>query len=85
MSEAPHNKELHQELIGLSNRMLRLISPEATHQHYKGGLYKVTCVHENGMTYYTHCFPHEAGLYERDTEEFSEEVLPGVRRFRPLF
>lgn len=33
--------EAHNTLLGMGNRRLRLLSGEATHQHYKGGLYRL--------------------------------------------
>ena len=53
---------MHKELIGLSQKLLKTIAPTATHQHYKGGLYRVIGegIHtetQEELVFYEHVFP----------------------------
>lgn len=92
--------ESHEDLVGLPDRDLRLRAGEATHQHYKGGLYRllgplmdadtglpVPAKHPRqtpGRVVYEHVYPHERQLWVRDREEFEEDLPDGRPRFRLL-
>lgn len=61
----------------------------ATHRHYKGGLYRRmgeirNADDGNSRTLYMHLYPHEVGLWHRDTEEFDAFLNTGERRFAPI-
>ncbi|KPC53710.1 hypothetical protein WG78_07700 [Amantichitinum ursilacus] len=61
----------------------------ATHQHYKGGLYRElgTATHsETGeaMTVYEHLWPHTRALWVRPAEMFHGDLPDGSPRFRAL-
>lgn len=93
-----NNRPDHTALLGQSDRDLRLLAGDATHQHYKGGLYRLLGPCRDAMTgdrlayranlepvvIYEHCYPHERELWARSEREFEEEVewADGVRRPR---
>lgn len=68
--------ETHTDLLGLSDRDLRLRAGDATHQHFKGGLYHLLGGVRDAMTgealayranhapvvIYEHCYPHAREL-----------------------
>ena len=61
----------------------------ATHQHYKGGLYRVvgTATHSETlevMTLYEHLWPQARGLWVRPAEMFHGTLEDGSLRFTPL-
>lgn len=77
----------HSELIGRSDRELLLHAGDATHQHYKGGLYKllgpIRDTRTGGllldldgqpMIAYMHCYPHAQDIWVRSEEEFNGTV-----------
>jgi hypothetical protein len=77
----------HASLLGLSDRELLLHAGDATHQHYKGGLYKllgpVRDIRTGGslldldgqpMIAYLHCFPHARDIWVRSEAEFNGTV-----------
>ncbi len=85
-----------QHLIGLSDRDLLLRAGAATHQHYKGGLYRLVGVVKNADTgdfilggdgqprvLYEHVHPHSREYWLRDYDEFFGDH-DGHPRFRPL-
>ena len=90
----------HEALLGLSNRELLLHAGDATHQHYKGGLYRLLGPHRDSETgeevkapdgsaylIYEHCYPHERELWRRPASEFYEDVKVEGKtrpRFRAL-
>jgi thioredoxin len=62
---------------------------EATHQHYRGGLYKVigTALHtetQESVVVYEHLYPHERALYVRPADMFYGKLEDGRLRFAPL-
>lgn len=62
---------------------------QATHRHYKGGLYRVvgTARHSETlepMVVYEHLWPHEPGLWVRPAEMFHGKLEDGRVRFTPL-
>ena len=81
--ETPHGK-----LLGLGVRELRSMAGAATHQHFKGGLYrligpitdtetgKLLRMPESMLVAwsYEHIFPHERKLFVRSELEFSGMV-----------
>lgn len=92
--------EKHEDLVGLPDRDLLLRAGDATHQHYKGGLYRLlgpvrdaetgkaveasTLGNPGGRVVYEHVYPYMRELWIRDRFEF-EEVLPdGTPRFRRI-
>jgi hypothetical protein len=90
----------HSALLGKTNRELRMIAGDATHQHYKGGLYRLLGPHRDSETgeevkapdgsawlIYEHVYPHKRELWRRPASEFYEDVrVKGktVPRFRQL-
>lgn len=61
----------------------------ATHQHYKGGLYRElgTALHsetDEAMTVYEHLWPNERRLQVRPAEMFHGTLPDGRLRFAPL-
>lgn len=88
--------ETHGALLRLSDRDLRLRAGDATHQHYKGGLYRYIghlCDADTGepvrgrdgeaRVIYEHVYPHQRQHWLRDHAEFFGEK-DGVPRFRAL-
>lgn len=90
----------HTQLVGLSDTQLLLLAPEATHQHYKGGLYRwignvysadtgcalVDADGEN-LVGYEHCFPYNRDIWMRSPHDFYGTVKSfqdDVKRFRRL-
>jgi hypothetical protein len=85
----------HSELLGKSDGELLGIAPEATHQHFKGGLYRYLGVPKdsrtgeaaamNGteMVVYEHLFPYERELWIREYDEF-HGTRGHEKRFREL-
>lgn len=85
----------HSELVGLSDKDLLKLAPEATHQHFKGGLYKYlgplmdadtgVQMERNGfpIVCYLHLFPHERQTWARVAPEFFGDKN-GQPRFRKL-
>lgn len=92
--------ETHTDLIGLSDRELLLRAGNATHQHYKGGLYRMIGYHNDADTddavrdadgfprvLYEHVYPHARVIWVRDESEFFGTVtVDGVEvpRFRRI-
>jgi hypothetical protein len=90
--------EDHTALLGLSDRELKLRAGDATHQHYKGGLYRLlgfvrdadtgellVCEkHGKERVVYEHVHPHKRELWVRDAHEFYGTV-PTVDGFGPRF
>lgn len=92
--------ETHEQLVGLPARDLLLRAGDATHQHYKGGLYRLLGPHRDSETgeevkapdgsaylIYEHCYPHQRELWRRPASEFYEDVrVDGktVPRFQQL-
>jgi hypothetical protein len=84
--------EDHEALVGLSDRDLRLRAGTATHQHYKGGLYRVVggvCDADTGepvmgkdgepRVLYEHVYPHAPMFWLRDRSEFVGTILDTTR------
>jgi hypothetical protein len=80
--KTPHERS-HEALVGKTDHQLRLISGEATHQHFKGGLYRhlgpardadtgEPIVGKDGKprVAYLHLYPHARELWVRDHSEF---------------
>lgn len=77
------------ELLVLSDRDLALHAGAATHQHYKGGLYRLLGVPRDADTgdallngqrldqrvAYEHLWPNDKGLWVRDLTEFEGYVV----------
>lgn len=92
------SRETSESLLGLSDRELRLRAGTATHQHYKGGLYRLLGPVRDSMTgdllrykssrqpvlVYEHVYPHEPELWARGEDEFNEDLPDGTPRFRRL-
>lgn len=62
---------------------------QATHRHYKGGLYRVTGIAKHSetgesMTVYEHLWPNPPGLWVRPTAMFNERLPDGRLRFTQL-
>jgi hypothetical protein len=90
--------EKHEDLVGLPDRDLRLRAGDATHQHYKGGLYKLLGPVRDSVTgqplryrasgeailIYEHVYPHARELWARGEEEFNQTLPDGTPRFRRL-
>lgn len=62
---------------------------EATHVHYKGGLYKFITYATDSETkeqcvVYAHLWPHEKGIWVRPAALFDGLLPDGRRRFEPL-
>lgn len=90
----------HSSLLGKTSRELLMICSDATHQHYKGGLYRLLGPHRDSETgeevkapdgsallIYEHCYPHQRELWRRPASEFYEDVrVEGktVPRFRRI-
>lgn len=88
------------DLLGLSDRELLLHAGDATHQHYKGGLYRLVGPVRDSRTggalldldgqpmiAYMHCYPHGRMMWVRGEAEFNGHVRVGdeyIRRFRPI-
>jgi hypothetical protein len=81
----------HSELVGMSDDRLRVLAPDATHQHYKGGLYRYlgsAMDAETGqqarngrgefLVAYMHCYPHERQVWLRPETEFNSTVSPSA-------
>jgi hypothetical protein len=84
-----------EDLIGLPDRELRLLCGDATHQHFKGGLYCYLGLlydSETGeraldkqgepLVAYEHVFPYARRLWQRSEDEFfgTKEGAPRFRR-----
>lgn len=78
----------HASLLGLPDRELRLLAGQATHQHYKGGLYRLLGSVRDSRTggplldldgqpmiAYMHLFPHAQEIWVRGAEEFNGDVV----------
>jgi hypothetical protein len=89
-------QETHEELLGLSTRSLRLRCGAATHQHFKGGLYRYLgplfdsetgerALDAKGrpLVVYEHVYPHARQIWKRSEEEFFG-MKDGAPRFRRL-
>ena len=90
------SRETHTDLIGLSDRELRMRAGDATHQHYKGGLYRLlgdamdartggALLDLDGrpMVVYEHVYPRRRELWLRSSREFYGTVeVEGERRER---
>lgn len=75
---------IHSRLIGKSDEELRELAPHATHQHYKGGLYRLIGFGKHTETgeelaFYEHLYPYNQAYYARPYEMFNDNA-----RFRPL-
>lgn len=61
---------------------------EATHRHYKGGLYRfLDTIHrkdKESLVLYEHLWPHVRGLWLRPLEMFFEKLPDGRFRFERL-
>lgn len=91
-------QETSESLLGLMDWELRLRAGDATHQHYKGGLYRLLGPVRDSMTgeplrykssreavvIYEHCYPHARELWARGENEFNEVLPDGTPRFRKL-
>jgi len=78
----------HGSLLGLRDAELRLMSGEATHQHFKGGLYRLVgrvCDCETGLpmrmlesaqiaVLYEHMVPYDSEMFMREEKEFFGRV-----------
>lgn len=86
----------HSELRGKPNDYLRKLAPEATHQHFKGGLYKYLGplydsetgeirVNSRGekLCGYLHIYPHARKLWDRPIREFFGKK-DDVMRYRDI-
>ncbi len=84
-------------LLGKSDRELRMIAGDATHQHFKGGLYRLVgqvfdadtggpARNSEGLllVLYEHCYPYDRGFWVRSAEEFFGDSESGEWRFRKL-
>jgi hypothetical protein len=73
----------HEALRGLDDERLRILAPDATHQHFKGGLYRHLgdardadtgnfILGKDGLPRqaYIHCYPYERQIWLRDSSEF---------------
>lgn len=89
----------HSELVGLSDHRLRVLAPDATHQHFKGGLYRylgpamdadtgkqMRNIHAEPLVAYMHCYPHERQVWLRSEREWNDLVGGVVKtpRFRKI-
>jgi hypothetical protein len=90
----------HSELIGMKDQRLRVLAPDATHQHFKGGLYRFIgtamdaesgepLIGKDGLprVAYIHCYPYPKQLWIRDYSEwFGMKMVNGEpkRRFREI-
>lgn len=85
----------HGALRGRPDAELLRLAPGATHQHYKGGLYRLLgpvrdadtgepLLGQDGLprVVYQHLYPHEPGLWVRDRTEFFGEVK--AEKLEPL-
>lgn len=76
-------------LLALTDYELKLIAGAATHQHYKGGLYRLVgpvkdadtgraLLGKGGelMLVYQHLWPHEKGLWVRSELDWNLPVAP---------
>lgn len=83
----------HERLLGMSDRSLRLSCGDATHQHFKGGLYRYLgplfdsetgdrALDKQGreLIAYEHVYPYERKLWHRSSEEFF-----GLKDDKPRF
>lgn len=77
----------HEALLGKSDRDLRLLAGDATHQHYKGGLYRLIgdlrdadtgelLLGKDGQprVLYQHCAPYAKEYWVRDYSDFFGRV-----------
>lgn len=92
--------ESSSDLVGLSDYDLRMRAGDATHQHFKGGLYRYVGTVRDADTgqailgkdgqpriIYEHCYPHLRQSWIRDYSEWYGAIeLDGKRisRFRKL-
>jgi hypothetical protein len=73
----------HSELLGMKDQRLRVLAPDATHQHFKGGLYRFLGKAKDADTgeyligkdgeprvAYLHCYPYDREVWVRDSSEF---------------
>lgn len=79
----------HTALLGKTDAELLVLAPEATHQHYKGGLYQFVGdgIHtetEEPLTGYWHVHPYDRRFYARPLEMFHGEHKDELPRFRKL-
>lgn len=89
----------HTALLGKTDRELLMICSQATHQHYKGGLYRLlgpvrdsetgeVALAEDGSEWitYLHVYPHAVELWRRPASEFFSEApeMAGLPRFRRI-
>lgn len=76
----------HEALVGLTDEELLKLAPEATHQHFKGGLYRYLGPARNAETgdyvrindiptiSYLHLYPHKQEVWIRTRGEWSSNV-----------
>lgn len=89
--------EKHAELLGLSDRALLLRCGKATHQHYKGGLYRYLGIMKDADTgeilldqdgrprvAYEHLYPYEREIWSRKALEWFGNTKDGKPRFRRI-
>lgn len=84
------------DLIGMKDERLRILAPDATHQHFKGGLYRFLgplCEANTGeyvlgkdrmpRIAYVHCYPYGKSVWVRDSDEWYG-MKDGAPRFRKI-
>lgn len=77
----------HEDLVGLSDEELLALAPEATHQHFKGGLYMLLGGLKDADTgdyvrmddglprvAYLHVYPHKREVWMRKRGEYADNV-----------
>lgn len=76
----------HTDLVGLTDQELLKLAPEATHQHFKGGLYRFLGPAKSADTgdyirldghpavAYMHLFPHKVEVWVRKRGEWASNV-----------
>lgn len=85
------------DLITIPDWQLKRYAPDATHQHFKGGLYRVIGIlydsetgeqarNANGdvLMVYEHLYPHERRFWSRSFTDFYGFHESGKLRFREL-
>jgi hypothetical protein len=73
----------HKSLVGMKDQRLRILAPDATHQHFKGGLYRYLGLVKDADTgesiigkdgqprvAYMHCYPYDREIWIRDYTEW---------------
>lgn len=78
----------HTKLLGLTDKDLIAICPEATHQHYKGGLYRLVGFIKpknselEEIAIVRHLYPHTLSEFYILKSEFNEIIDNDVDRYR---